>query len=99
MDEPDLEVLFHFLNVLVDVLFGRALLDDSIGSLDHSVGFGRVGLGFAMLNSPFQTEFLKGMAGVGSGAPTVFEGRQSELASIVGENLLDFEGKELQTAP
>ena len=72
MDEPDLEVLFHFLNVLAGVLFGRALLDDSIGSLDHSVGFGRVRLGFAMLNSPFQTEFLEGMAGFSCGCPSGF---------------------------
>ena len=49
-DKPGVKVVFHLLGVVVGVNFGGALLDQTIGSLHHSIGFGCVGSGLAMLN-------------------------------------------------
>ena len=49
-DKPRVKVVFHFLDVVVGVNFGGALLDKTIGSLHHSIGFGCVRPSLAMLN-------------------------------------------------
>ena len=86
-DKPVMEVVFHLLRVLVSVLFGGSLLDETVSPFDHSVGLGRIRLCLAMLNVVVVAQCGEGMNLFGFAASTVFESVQSELAPVVGRPL------------
>ena len=98
VDEPIVQILLHLPGVLIDVPFGGALFDEAISSFDHSIGFGCVRPCLTMLDLVVPTELGKRMDAFGFGAPAIPETRQSELAPVVGENLLDPERVKSQAA-
>ena len=73
MDKPDVKVVLHFLDALVSVSFGGALLDQAIGSLDHPIRLRRIGPGLAMLGLVVVAQLGKRMRAFGFGAPAIFE--------------------------
>ena len=98
MHEPMVQIRFHLRCVLVNVLFGRARLNQTIGALDQAVGLGCVRLGLAMFNLVLLAQLGKGMQLLSPRAPAILEGGLGELASVIRENLGDLKRVELQTA-
>ena len=98
---PLIEVLNHLPRVLVAMDLDSVVLDEAVGALDQSVGFGRIGFSAAMLDVLLPAELLKRMnrGGFELCAPVVLETGQSELATFVREQLFNPERKELQTSP
>ena len=74
MDKPDVKVVLHFLDALVSVSFGGALLDQAVCSLDHPIRLRRIGWGLAMLDLVVVTQLSKRMRAFGFGAPAILEG-------------------------
>ena len=74
MHKPMVQIRFHLRCVLVNVLFGRARLNQTIGALDQAVGLGCVRLGLAMFNLVLLAQLGKGMQLLSPRAPAILEG-------------------------
>lgn len=96
-DEPAMKIVFHLLQVLIDVAFGGAFFDQAIGAFHHAVGLGRVGFDVTMFDCPVMAD-LGEERKLFSDSVAVAEGAEGKLAPVVCEYLLDFEGEKLQTS-
>lgn len=96
-DEPLMKILLHLAGVLVEVNFGGAFLDQTVGSFHHPVGFGCVRARLAMFDGVVMAD-LGEQRELFGGSVAVLEALKRELAPVVGENLLDLKREELKAS-
>ena len=96
-DEPLIKIVPHLFCILVGMEFGGALFDQSIGSLDHSVGLGGVWFGLAVFDAIVLTQLSEWMLSFGSSSIAIPKACEREFPPVVGENLLDMKRIEAQS--